>query len=467
MLNRTQERFIKNWNRIAEKLSKTPGFQKLPKLDGSILNGGACAGFSFTLAEYVRNNNIERFYQLYNLVCDSDPDILAQGLKLIEERRRLINRQHALHKLNKTSTSDSEYLNNQSKIAAIGEKLENLQANLSSQDCKDLLDFVYKTYIFQEKQNEVQHILSPEELEKESENDKNKREWFQFNGNAGNHERLGNPFINRYEHADQITPERNTLSELKYGIQKIKNNESLHIGIHGNSWGHSILIYRSANVYYIFDSNIGKNVLADTIEDAAKEIIFAANNSITQGTGKLTLLDQMFHFSKVLTLVISFIFFPIFFSLLIYDVFFAKPETHETLHTKLLTNNVCLSWGIISQPEPPLPLSTQKHKDIDCQDFMAQTITKADLIAIFNLYKEYKKERVARPYFNFKWFNNNEVESDDSPANLMNKAATDHERFNAATNYLATNPNTIFAKALRVSIPALTHESTSAITLAP
>ena len=305
----SQERFIKNWNKIASILSKQERFKQCIQLNSHSLSSGACCGFSFVLAEYVRLGREEDFYKIYNTICDADPNRLANQI------------------LAKTGHYEG-------------------------------LDFVYKITIFQTLQNQLPLTEVPEN---ESKQELFAREYC----SSGNHQRIGSSIKNAQTDFDIITN-----VELKNGagtkllpewLHALQENESYEVGFYDNYGAHSILIYRYNNAFHLFDSNIGIKVTSDTAEQAAEQIIFSANTNLTQGTNKYSNFDKLWDENTYLIVLIALIVPPMVFLWLIYDVFIAKPLSDETLKHGPLSNTLWMSWGKIKAIPEPEPSSLKNN----------------------------------------------------------------------------------------------------------
>lgn len=251
-----QATFIHNWNKIVDLLKKhDKKFHDYPKLT----NDGACCGFAFLLADYVREDSQEEFFQIFNDICENSPNDIAQ--LFIKDAG--------------SSTED-----------------EALERYLDS-----LIDFIMKVVVLQEKQNKLlgeNKLLDGNELLSETQKS------ILTGSVIANHARIESQ-IDAFDTQTCGYISRDFTKKLKLQINTLKNNDSLQYNFYSKYIGdgaHSILLYKANNKFFIFDPNDDRNIEVENANDAAKEVMRALNCYGTSGEFKYTYLDKFIHFVK-------------------------------------------------------------------------------------------------------------------------------------------------------------------------
>lgn len=296
-----QAQFINNWNKIAKQCGSL--FGKLPFLNEK----GICGGFSFILAEYIRDNNEENFYKIINIIYSQTESliVLIQKLNRSDEEELLLN---------------------------------------------EILDFIYRICILANLQR-VDSYGHEVELS-----------WNQL---SPNHKRINNnPELANDTPCGIIT----NFIKLNNLINSLLENESYEIAIYNTNTtdAHSVLIYKKNNQFHIFNSNQGKNTY-NTAEDATKGITLASNQLLTKGTNKYTLFDSLWDKSDIFK-IFALALFPLTFFWILHD-YCIDPLSEDKLKEKPLSKSLWLSWekirskpkmdstSIILQRGIPLPLT--------------------------------------------------------------------------------------------------------------
>lgn len=312
----SQEHFAANWNAIANKLIEKGLFEQLPKLKTG-LSGGSCGGFAYVLAECVSQGEAEKFHDIYQFICTTPP---ADVVDMFDANK---NNRHS---------AEEVFLN-------------------------ELITFIYKVYILQEKQS----IYFSNDTENESQEDA----LIRTNINKPNHDRLGNVLGGFGEDMGEISEktEGYDYDKLPDVIGSLDNNEAMVFGIREASpWGdHAVTVYYTENKYYIFDPNMGKKVTVETKEAAAHEIIYCANQQTTEGTNKFSAFDRLWARSNLFK-VAAVILFPVTFLWILYDVCMEKPLPKEKLSEKALLSSTRLTWSRIKD-RTIKPTSEEKNSN--------------------------------------------------------------------------------------------------------
>lgn len=480
MPNYTQNQFIANWNLIAEKLSDNTYYENLPRLS----NDGICCGLSFSLAEYVRLGNAQRFHYLYQLICDTKPRNLAKAFNLLSEEfklarkyRQLKEAENKIIKLQQDDKFKGFEKDIEKSLKIIKEKLielarkqkehaklrRNLFPQLSQTDYNEIVDFVFKIYILQKKQYYSQINLE-DQAKTEQEQLQNDNVF------SANHLRIGTIVsydaknVGKFCDSPDVEWPRCFTEEMPKAIEaQIGNNESLVFsifGVTGDESGHAVLLYcsdnKENNKYHVFDPNVGRVVSVDSTEDAASEIIYCANDIYID---RPTAFQRLWESSQLFK-VLSIICIPITLPWLLYDIF--SQSAKDKRSQAPLTKDVVISFGKVSKkPEthemnsaPPVPDSTSKqYQAYDPSmnvDLNAKELTLPDLMVAVTRTSQYRNNR----YFGVRWLNNNNKD-DKTRLTAILYSQTDQDRFEMAQQYAKDFPNTPFTDALFHTLPAL------------
>lgn len=311
MTDFSQNIFITHWNKVVKSLSQEEGLKDLPRLFSS----GACCGFSFLLAEYIRSENEDQFYEIYNYICATEPKEIAKFIMDCNKPR-------------KNPETNNEEVEKKIKFA------------------NKIFDFIYKVSILDKQQTNGTICL-----DNETDNDK----WIRETVSAPNHLRIGNKLTVADVDNKIGVINKNFKPKITGAIEKLSHNESLEIGIFDQiSVGHSILVYRTNTGYNIFDSSIGRKIPINTMSEAVDQVMYSTNYFITGRARKYTLFDKLWSNSKLFK-AFAIICFPITIPWLIGDFLLAKPLTDAELKKSPLHTTVCLTWGKISAVPDKLP----------------------------------------------------------------------------------------------------------------
>jgi len=301
----SQSTFIGNWNQAAKILFKKYGLN-VTKLSDGYFTGGACCGIAFALAEHIRKGEEAVFYDIYNMVCETDPKKLAADI--------------AAGTVSKSVTD-------------LIKKIDLMQEGQKGNSCSETIGH-------EDSITEIARTIFC----------------------SANHSRIGSPIITDRQRIDFDMVKYNEFQNLESVLEMMNNNDSMHISMffYDLDEGHSVLAYKLNNTYHLFDMNVGIKVSSNNAQEAARELIYSTNLNYTSGTKKLTIVDKIRQSNLAIKIISYTVLSPIVFLWLVYDVFLASPLSDEQLKAAPLAETIELAWSIIKadQALPPSPTLT-------------------------------------------------------------------------------------------------------------